>query len=654
MFEKKSSVAYERMFQNLRFLESRNPDLSLFLKKLDSWLENFVSVLPTADESLFKTNLKESGLREKTTLHEKVASLHEKEENDPKMEIADSGEVGDAAKEVAAEGKEFSSQDYAETSTAGDLYRRESSSGNLLDARETEQLEKRLMLKIEASRWALERDKLLKSNIDFQTEIEPKDHALLARARELKNCYLWMNNPETAPVMASETYELLADAYAVAARCVGFMRKLVEMVDKSPKSEMLSRILRDALYITATAQSALRRVTYEVSGREDQDQIRIHRWLTLLTKRYSIYVNRHMKKNSLAPIEKIYVIPEYIKRLEEELTELEQKQKILTEGFRRIQFHASRINEQQSNEYDWNRIILTVDELVDAGIRPTDSRFQELLEKILPYLKQVPSYQEHPFFVNVLLELDYWKNDIQQLEIIKRELALSPPCPRINPDRIHMEFSSSFWNDQDEDSEEQEREVPEKPVAVVTPPVEVEKKPSDSFGAGILEDITESSENEDSSSADSISPAKIPFRIPFGRPASGGVPSYASVVSEYATETKSDAEWLEEAQKMIGGRVVVLVDGEGDTTLKSCLEESMKMRVCFANADLIRSESLLAQQAHPEEVAVVLMVDGSIPTANRNVENYCRHFDKPLLRVSRSSTVASIARQIQAALSLYG
>lgn len=652
MFEKKSSVVYDRMFQNLRFLESRNPDLSLFLKRLDVWLENFVSDIPAAEENSFKTNLRE------TVAREKVSSIIENEEGSQKAAITTSAKQAEpmnVMRDALPEGKETPFQEYTETSSVGDLYRREGS-GNLLDARETEQLEKRLMLKIEASRWALERNKLLKLNTDFQTEIEPKDHALLARARELKNCYLWMNNPETAPVVASETYELLADAYAVAARCVGFMRKLVEMVDRSPKSEMVSRILRDALYITATAQSALRRVTYEVSGREDQDQIRIHRWLTLLTKRYSIYVNRHMKKNSLAPVEKIYVIPEYIKRLEEELIELEQKQKILTEGFRRIQFHASRINEHQSNEYDWNRIILTVDELVDAGIRPSDGRFRDLLEKVLPYLKHVPLYQEHPFFVNVLLELDYWKNDLQQKEAIKRELSLSPPCPRINPDRIHVEFSHSFWNDQDEEDDESEQKPPEEPISSELPSEKVEKSSSEGFGAGILEDsVAPSEKQEDSPHVENTSPVKMPFRVPFGRPASGGVPSYASVVSEYAvSETKSDAEWIEEAQKMIGDRVVVLVDGEGDLTLKTCLEETMKLRVCFADADLIRSESLLAQQAHPEDVAVVLMVDGSIPTANRNVENYCRHFDKPLLRVTRSSTVASIARQVQAALSLYG
>ena len=61
----------------------------------------------------------------------------------------------------------------------------------------------------------------------------------------------------------------------------------------------------------------------------------------------------------------------------------------------------------------------------------------------------------------------------------------------------------------------------------------------------------------------------------------------------------------------------------------------------------------IAQLEHPGNVAVVLMVEGSVPTANRNVENYCRHFDKPLLRVNRELDINSVARQIVAAMTLW-
>ena len=569
-----------------------------------------------------------------------------------------------------------------------------------------DQLEKRLLLKIEASRWALERDRLLKTSADFQSEIEPRDHALLTRARELTNCYLWMNNPETAPVIASDTYEMLADAYAAAAACVGFMRELIELMDRSPKSEILSRILRDALYITATAQSALRRVTYDVSGREDQDQIRIHRWLTVLTKRYSIYVNRHMKKDSLAPKERIYVIPEYVDRLRKEVEKLGQRQKILTEGFRRIQYHASRIQAQTGTDYDWTKIIETVDELVDAGIPANDPRFEESFKGILDSLKVIPSYKEHPFFINVLMELDYWRENAAQKAIVEQELSEMPPQPSNAPASESAEAYASVWDEMERSIGpgkllNEDGQMTSSPEAAVRPasfrsfltetsgaetPRAAESprvsetvsesafagfsasKKAQGFGVGILtKDGTEPSH--------STMEPPTPRSPEIGRPdasshqsspysrfsAHRGIPSYASVVSEKATHHDRDAavpapstdEMLTKARKAIQGKTVVLVDGEGDAAFHQFLQKELGASITFAAAEQIASEAKLAQLVHPGSVALVLMVEGSVPASNRNVENYCRHFDKPLLRVGREREITSVARQIIAALTLW-
>ncbi|MDO4575600.1 MAG: hypothetical protein Q4D98_10360 [Planctomycetia bacterium] len=639
MLENGSSV-YQRIVRNLQILEQRNPDLAFLLQVADQWLEKWASGTPTEAEKTVADTA--TGAK----VPEPVVEISAAPAAAPVVEPV-SEEAASPEKKAVSEGDAASSvPEPTVERVLADPVRREVPNAGLLNPVETEQLEKRLLLKIEASRWALERDKLLKSNCDFQTEIEPKDHALLARARELTNCYLWMNNPETAPVVATDTYELLAEAYASAAGCVAFMRKLIDLVDRSPRSEVLSRILRDALYVTATAQSALRRVTYEVSGREDQDQIRIHRWLTLLTKKYSIYVNRHMKKNSLAPIEKIYLIPDYITRLEEEVAKLGQKQKILAEGFRRIQYHSSRINENSADDYDWNRIINTVDELVDAGTRASDSRFRELLTPILPYLKNVPSYKEHPFFINVLLELDFWKGDEKQLAKIQEELSLTPPRPSINPEGSGL--SPSLWEDGDEESPMEKTSEKGVSNTASTP---------GGFGFGILPENREAAPTPTHAA-----PPKVPFRMPFGRPMPGPAPSYAGVVEQsshvpamgaVSGDSRTEAEIFEEVRKRVGTRVVLLVDGTGESELKEQLESQIQVKMAFVGPNVLQSEPLLAQQQHPGNVAVVLMVDGSVPTSNRNVENYCRRFDKPLLRVARTASALSVGKQIQAALNLY-
>ncbi len=596
-----------------------------------------------------------------------------------------------------------------------------------------DQLEKRLLLKIEASRWALERDRLLKTTADFQKDIEPHDHALLARARELTNCYLWMNNPETAPVIATDTYELLADAYAAAAMCVGFLRMLVDLVDRTPKSDILCRVLRDALYITATAQSALRRVTYEVSGREDQDQIRIHRWLTLLTKRYSIYVNRHMKKDSLAPVERIYVIPEYIERLKLEVAKLGQKQKILMEGFRRIQYHASRILSNPESTNDWQRVIETVDELVDAGTSANDPRFSETLPPILSLLKEVPSYKEHPFFINVLMELEFWHKNTPERELIERELNEMPPKPSISPDSDVVSEYSSIWDEMergDASSESAKTSTLRAPlpsaavnvrsakedavyttegtvldpqgadyaqiIPTGTPSGGISwkgsmlKKDASGFGAGILfhsnssnNNDSDSRTNDDSrrvSSPAANSGKEHTFFSPID--SRGGIPSYASVVSQAhansrhfsisditientvgvaeetpeGTSTQSaegDEKMMLQAQNAVKGKTVVLIDDESSSDIKNQLAAALKTNVVAANEPQVSSMLRLTQVAHPENVVLVILVEGTIPATNRNLETYCRNFDKPLLRVRPDVKLISIVRQIVAALTLW-
>lgn len=755
--EKDETLKYDRIIKNLRALESRNPDLERLLSVFDVWLENFVTagnVTAVSQEagkldeaanrnvsvssSVVKKDQganapetaapvkKDSGIRIMPQFptgpeaQSAVSSAASKtmESSGTSSQGAGTGfvrpAVGSALGKEAGNAAEGATDLQSAGASLNDAGKVDAAATGLWRSEDIDQLEKRLLLKIEASRWALERDRLLKNSVNFQTEIEPKDHNLLARARELTNCYLWMNNPETAPVIATETYEMLADAYSAAASCVGFMRQLIELVDRSPKSEILNRILRDALYITATAQSALRRVTYDVSGREDQDQIRIHRWLTFLTKRYGIYVNRHMKKDSLAPKDRIYVIPDYIARLRKEVEKLGQRQKILTEGFRRIQYHASRMTSQSGNDYDWNKIIETVDELVDAGIPANDERFKTALKDILPSLKTVPSYKEHPFFINVLMELDYWHENEVQKARVARELSMMPPQPKVASEPSADEYTS-VWDEMErmvvppgkgpQVSEESAETSALGSEQNFTDPARASssgftgapgtasgafgtsgfspenresafagysgvRKMTQGFGQGILGNSDEKEPKVGEvhgTGAVGAAPSDQPLRYvgnsTYSRLASGhqGIPSYASVVSEKAhahhdaatPATVDSEEIIRQAQNAIQGKTLIFVDGKDDSGLKEVLQEKLGGTIAFAGEEQIASEMKIAQLVHPGNVAVVLMVDGSVPTANRNVENYCRHFDKPLLRVNRELDINSVARQIVAAMTLW-
>lgn len=775
---------YERLIENLSILENRNPDLKRMIAFLDMWLNQFVQGCDSAvlctivskDECVKEAtseseiqidngvnNVSDTESIEKTsssTENQAETKSCEKQENHISTNVTSSvvGENGEPSVDLSVSDSrtfDMESDELARAQIAGTV------SVNTWREEDILQLEKRLVLKIEASRWALERDRLLKNSVNFQEVIEPRDHALLARARELTNCYLWMNNPETAPIIATETYQMLAEAYSAAACCVGFMRELVSLVDRSPKSEILSRILRDALYITATAQSALRRVTYDVSGREDQDQIRIHRWLTYLTKRYCIYVNRHMKKDSLAPKDRIYVIPEYIGRLRKEVEKLGQRQKILTAGFRRIQYHAVRIQEQNGGEHDWMKIIGTVDELVDAGIPANDERFAELLRGILPTLPAVPSYKEHPFFINVLMELDFWRENEAEKALVEQEMSERPPQPTVTADGECAEKYASVWDEMErcvvpkpvvgeganlenqggaaensitvESGEERVAEnwggnrvapremenhgfvnrpgmyresiyraVPETGFqgrlaesegGNYVPPMGrserrtawdrgvemVETRPtfanfssvkrSQGFGSGILGSRELEPERRNMAYRTAPETGNRPVNSGYSRFATHpGIPSYDNVVAKRAHEMHrepevttlepapqvevSSEELLAQVQKMVGTKKILLLDGNSDSPFWMPFVENLNGMVVFAGEEYTESEIKLAQLVHPGDVAVVMLVDGTVTSNNRNVEFYCRRYDKPLLRVGRELDLASFARQVKAAIAL--
>jgi len=56
-------------------------------------------------------------------------------------------------------------------------------------------IENRCRLKAEGARWAIARRRLLSNKADFATEVEPLDRDLIARAKLLPNCFLWLNHP---------------------------------------------------------------------------------------------------------------------------------------------------------------------------------------------------------------------------------------------------------------------------------------------------------------------------------------------------------------------------------------------------------------------------------------------------------------------------
>lgn len=618
-----------RLAQNLEKLAQRNPDIAVFLNFADEFLEQYLAADDVSGQKIAEIL---ATLRQAAPEEDAPPVVSAPEPVAPQAESSPEPAVREAETPAPAEARATGPV------AAWEAGHQDSSKMSELDV---EQLEKRLLLKIEASRWALERDKLIKAKADFQLHIEPRDHALLAKAREMTNCYLWMNNPETAPIVATQNYELLSDAYAAAAQCVTFLRRVTALVDKMPEHEILVRILRDGLYTTATAQSVLRRITSEISGRDDQDQIRLHRWLTQLTKKYRIFVNRHMKKDSLASINRVYDIPDVIKRLSEQLEKVLQKQKTLSEGFRRIKFHSAKVQEQPGAKYDWERIFDTVEELMTLGVRATDPRFAELLAGDLPILTSPPPVKDYPHLNYLLLELNYWKEDTEAAQV-RQELQAMHYFTNHSHPHLLDEYTNIVW-----ESDQQE--------------VFSDPQPGGGHGrknANVVDDVSSSLRDAMSSAFSGLESDESGRGDAEGAGFGSGIFSEKPVerppaVAASGVSADEMASMTRSARDFIKDRAILVVDEADDVNFREILEKTFGTTTIFVNANEIRLEESLSGGASPQRVGIVLLTKDALPSDNKSVEAYCRRYDKPLLRLAKGAGIEQVARQITAALSLF-
>jgi len=148
-------------------------------------------------------------------------------------------------------------------------------------------IEKRLTLKAEVSRWAGRRLQLLDEGVDFQTEIDPQDRDIIARAKKLPDCFLWMCNPQNCPTVGNPSeFDDLASCFDVSVSAVQLLRKV------TADSDVAERFLEPALKLAADAHSMLGAAVDRIGARQDADQVGLLKCLPWLTYREQVWVQR--------------------------------------------------------------------------------------------------------------------------------------------------------------------------------------------------------------------------------------------------------------------------------------------------------------------------------------------------------------------------
>jgi hypothetical protein len=260
-------------------------------------------------------------------------------------------------------------------------------------------IEARCRLKAEGARWAGARRRLMSEGTSFYMEIDPKDRDIIARAKALPNCFLWMCHSSGPSPANLALYEILAGCFETVAQGIVLVRQIQEEPDLDAGE------FETALDLLAEAQSALRVAISTMDGPVDSDQAEVFHWLKTTANESQIFIQRYMRLDDAAEPAQW---PAILARIEEAEARVQQARRRRNERkrlFGKVRHKTALVLNDPAGAADhWQILINTVSELVDSGV-PASSR--ELRELIIPVIEHLPEQTEvPPQFTLVLREID--------------------------------------------------------------------------------------------------------------------------------------------------------------------------------------------------------------------------------------------------------
>jgi len=261
-------------------------------------------------------------------------------------------------------------------------------------------IEARCRMKAEGARWAATRQQQLAGGVDFETEIQPLDREIIAKAKRLPDCFLWMNHSSGPSPPDLGSLEDLAGSFDTLAEALALVRLLKEETKgEAPEFE-------PALTLLAEAQSAVRVAVNQVGyGRPDNDQAQTYWWLRTTCHAERIYVPKYMRLSDEADPGEWLSLAGRVQELDRAVRQRRDNDKEHEAALNRIRYHVGRLRDGRATDtsHDWDVVIATVDQLVQHGTPPSNTDIRELL---LPLIDRVPDVSLPPNFELVLREID--------------------------------------------------------------------------------------------------------------------------------------------------------------------------------------------------------------------------------------------------------
>jgi hypothetical protein len=256
-------------------------------------------------------------------------------------------------------------------------------------------IEARFRTKAKINRWEATRLRRKSQIGDFSLNIKAVDREITGKTSTFPDGLLSMN-PLSGPSPSDLLrFDDLAGCFDTGAAAIALVRSIRNA--STPNQPALKR----SFELLAESLSALQGAV-EMSGHgKDNDQLQAFIWLRESCRNEQQFIKRYMKIEDSA---KASSWPDINRRIEELDSQLQRdKQKRLS--LKRISYHIKLIMEDRDGgkRHDWEKIIDTVEGMVQGGLPPSDKELRNIL---LPVIERMPDLPQPSGFARVLREID--------------------------------------------------------------------------------------------------------------------------------------------------------------------------------------------------------------------------------------------------------
>lgn len=208
-----------------------------------------------------------------------------------------------------------------------------------------------------------------------EQEVLASMNQMIEQAKSLRDCFLWVfwryeEQPEDDRLeVIARNYEALAES-----------AELCEAIVRSPTGVRQTHV-EQAFQMMAEADSALRlalKWTWLTSPDMDQDEA--HTWLRQQTRERQVFVPHYMKVSDPADPHRADTLLGEIRSLSAHLSQRKAAASRVESVLNRLRYHARRLPAEGAGDaHDCGRINDCVEDLLDLGLEPDDTRLRDAL-----------------------------------------------------------------------------------------------------------------------------------------------------------------------------------------------------------------------------------------------------------------------------------